>query len=629
MDALRKAEQEKREAAKRLREKQQTGASDSDKPSEPTFSLEPVSDGDQTQTFQDAGNESPAVDEPATFAKAGPSGAGLTLTPLEHSESLPAGQQDNADDAQQASMAGGDTLIDITAGDLEADQHIAADIDPGGEQSVADSNDGHADLELETTGSITRDPEDARQDLLATSEHPAAQPDLDRSQDTGTQNLRPDIEPTLNATVGKPRGRSSRLAINPAGDNDSSNTSPLHYDKTDTRATAQHVFAARKSASPATLTVVFLAGLIMVGLAAAGVFYYYSVTPTVHEFVSPRVVEEVDSPAAVEEKIELPQLPEEDLASTAANAATRPVQPIALPVTEVATDTDLAATSAQSPSQQVPSQSASSSSAAQAQTQQTVMSDAATVETSAPDTREESDQNIKQDSNQNLGQSAAEANFDKALELKPALLKISKTQATGEVGRAVSEAYAAYRNGDLATAQALYQAVLRNNRNNRNALLGLGAIAVQQQRFDAAYHYYAAILKQNPADTVAQTALLSMQQQTDPVASESHLKQMLADQPEAAYLYQALGHVYARTQRWPQAQQAYFDAYHRNSKNPDYAYNLAVSLDHLGQGKAALDYYVRALELATTDSFGFSRQAAQSRIAQLRQTQLSQGRAVP
>ena len=47
-----------------------------------------------------------------------------------------------------------------------------------------------------------------------------------------------------------------------------------------------------------------------------------------------------------------------------------------------------------------------------------------------------------------------------------------------------------------------------------------------------------------------------------------------------------------------QAQQAYFQAYHLEPANPDYAYNVAVGLDHLGQRKLALEFYRRAEQLA-------------------------------
>ena len=52
--------------------------------------------------------------------------------------------------------------------------------------------------------------------------------------------------------------------------------------------------------------------------------------------------------------------------------------------------------------------------------------------------------------------------------------------------------------------------------------------------------------------------------------------------------------------------------------NPDYAYNLAVALEHIGQPKVALDYYRRALQLATAKGrANFSLTSAEERIGKL------------
>jgi hypothetical protein len=51
--------------------------------------------------------------------------------------------------------------------------------------------------------------------------------------------------------------------------------------------------------------------------------------------------------------------------------------------------------------------------------------------------------------------------------------------------------------------------------------------------------------------------------------------------------------------------------------NPDYAYNLAVSLDHLRQPVPALDYYRRALSAAQKRNASFDAAAARERVQQL------------
>ena len=110
--------------------------------------------------------------------------------------------------------------------------------------------------------------------------------------------------------------------------------------------------------------------------------------------------------------------------------------------------------------------------------------------------------------------------------------------------------------------------------------------------------------------------MLNLLGSSDPVGSEAKLKQLLAEQP-AGFLHFALGNLYATQKRWPEAQQAYFQAYHLASDNPDYAFNLAVSLEQIGQTKPALTYYQRALALQQQRGAGFERAAVEARIAQL------------
>ena len=76
-----------------------------------------------------------------------------------------------------------------------------------------------------------------------------------------------------------------------------------------------------------------------------------------------------------------------------------------------------------------------------------------------------------------------------------------------------------------------------------------------------------------------------------------------------------LGNLYAENRRWRDAQQAYFEAARLQPQNADYNYNLAVSLDHLGQGAAAADFYKRAL--AATSKGQFDTAAVDRRIRAL------------
>ena len=71
-----------------------------------------------------------------------------------------------------------------------------------------------------------------------------------------------------------------------------------------------------------------------------------------------------------------------------------------------------------------------------------------------------------------------------------------------------------------------------------------------------------------------------------------------------------LGNQFAQQGRWAEAQQEYFKAFAAEPENADFAYNLAVSLDHLRQPSQALDYYQRALALAEKRGASFDLAAA-------------------
>jgi Tfp pilus assembly protein PilF len=181
----------------------------------------------------------------------------------------------------------------------------------------------------------------------------------------------------------------------------------------------------------------------------------------------------------------------------------------------------------------------------------------------------------------------------------------------------IESAWGALQAGDLARARDEYQRALRANPRDRDALLGLATIDARTQQFETAEARYLRVLELDPRDPYAQAGLFSLRGQTDPVQSESRIKNMLAQQPDAAFLNFPLGNQYAAQGRWPDAQAAYFRAFSADPDNPDYAYNLAVSLDHLGQGKLALEYYRRALALAGNRAVGFNSAPVEARIREL------------
>lgn len=192
-------------------------------------------------------------------------------------------------------------------------------------------------------------------------------------------------------------------------------------------------------------------------------------------------------------------------------------------------------------------------------------------------------------------------------------IQIRRTAVAPTISPPLHNGYQAYLAGDLAAAARHYDNALRQDPNNRDALLGAAAVAVRNRQGPQAASAYLRLLELDPNDADALAGLIGLRP-GDSGHSEMRLKAILQKTPDAGPVLFALGNLYARQGRWPEAQQTYFRAYTASPDNADYAFNLAIGLDRLNQGKLALDYYQRALTLA---GGGFDRNAAQARVQAL------------
>lgn len=196
-------------------------------------------------------------------------------------------------------------------------------------------------------------------------------------------------------------------------------------------------------------------------------------------------------------------------------------------------------------------------------------------------------------------------------------IRISAGSTDAQLDPRLGEAYAALQSGKLDGARQLYGDVVRSDPKNIQALLGAAAVAMQQNGADEASRLYFRVLDLEPRNTYAQAGIVALMGRADPAAAEAKLKQLIAREPLAS-LHFTLGNLYGDQSRWAEAQQAYFQAHHLEPGNPDYAYNLAVGLEHVGQARLASGYYRRAVELAQARGrAGFNLNQAQDRIRQL------------
>jgi tetratricopeptide (TPR) repeat protein len=189
--------------------------------------------------------------------------------------------------------------------------------------------------------------------------------------------------------------------------------------------------------------------------------------------------------------------------------------------------------------------------------------------------------------------------------------------APKKVDPAIEQAYLAFNRGDTEQAQAAWKKALARDPRNTDALHGMAALALRDKQHDLAANYYLRALENNPRDALALSGLMALKAPTDMLQAESRLKLLLAEQPDSPHLNFALGNLYTRNQRWAEAQQSFFRAHTADPANPDYLFNLAVSLDQLHQPRLAVQHYGKALEAAAQQPAGFDADQVAVRIKAL------------
>jgi tetratricopeptide (TPR) repeat protein len=195
---------------------------------------------------------------------------------------------------------------------------------------------------------------------------------------------------------------------------------------------------------------------------------------------------------------------------------------------------------------------------------------------------------------------------------------IHLTRTRPEPDSNLARGHASLQRGEMEQSRQAFEQALQRDPNNTDALLALAAIAQRQGRAADAENLRQRALVANPSEPAVQAAILNnLSANADPHTTESRLKSLLSSQPESAPLNFALGNLYARQARWAEAQQVYFNAVAADGDNPDYLFNLAVSLDHLRQPRLAAQHYRLALEAAARRPAGFARDKAQQRLEEL------------
>lgn len=203
-----------------------------------------------------------------------------------------------------------------------------------------------------------------------------------------------------------------------------------------------------------------------------------------------------------------------------------------------------------------------------------------------------------------------------AIEQVEPLPHITRRQSNVVVDPEVMRGYAALQQNQFSQAREAYSQVLTKNPTQRDALLGIAYAHHALGDTAQALSTLRRLIELYPRDSDASSALYLIGG-GDPLAEETRFKQLLERSERPAILHYALGVLYFEQSRYGEAERSFYKAVSMDPDQPDYAYNLALSMDRLGRVRDAARQYVSALNLANQASSVFSRDVARSRLRAL------------
>jgi Tfp pilus assembly protein PilF len=181
-------------------------------------------------------------------------------------------------------------------------------------------------------------------------------------------------------------------------------------------------------------------------------------------------------------------------------------------------------------------------------------------------------------------------------------------------------AYQELVRGNLSMAERRYRDLLAQDRLNPDIWTGLGAVLMRQGKPEEAESLFRRAQELNPTDPYARAMLLSLSRSPDAYKDSQYttLANNARSSSSQAAVFALLAAEHATAKRWNEAQQAFFNALTADPGNPDYAFNLAVTLEHMRQPRLAYDFYRQALEFAKGKRPSFDLSRAQSRLSALK-----------
>ena len=190
---------------------------------------------------------------------------------------------------------------------------------------------------------------------------------------------------------------------------------------------------------------------------------------------------------------------------------------------------------------------------------------------------------------------------------------ITRGQIGATVDPDVQRGYKALQQNQFGQAREAYSQALNRSPTQRDALLGIAYAHYALGNVDQALSTLRRLVDLYPRDSDAISAIYLISG-GDIQAEETRFKQLLERSEHPAAIHYTLGVLYYDQSRFGEAERAFSKAVAIAPEQPDYAYNLALSLDRLGRMRDAARQYVTALNLASQTNAVFNRDLARARL---------------
>lgn len=175
-------------------------------------------------------------------------------------------------------------------------------------------------------------------------------------------------------------------------------------------------------------------------------------------------------------------------------------------------------------------------------------------------------------------------------------LKIEIRKANPNLNSYLEQAYENLIAGRYEIAAGFYQETLKIEPKNEMALFGLATTYQKLGRKEEARDYYARLLAFNPSHREALNNFMALVSEEAPQAAIAELEQLEEQNPDFSPVSAQLGIVYSKMGDYRRAAAKLLRAVQLSPDNISYKYNLAITLDKLGDKEHATELYLELIE---------------------------------